>query len=135
MFFSPFFSGEHREMSAGSGVDGDETKSKIENPSINEQSFKARALESKTTQVTSYVYQLIIRVASTVKDLKQKYPDRPIILAGWGAAAAVNCQVASMEPILASSSSSSHSFITACVCLGFPFLPWRVAAASRMIPY
>ena len=108
-------------MSAGSGVDGDETKSKIENPSINEQSFKARALESKTTQVTSYVYQLIIRVASTVKDLKQKYPDRPIILAGWGAAAAVNCQVASMEPILASSSSSSHSFITACVCLGFPF--------------
>ena len=103
------------------GHDAEETKTGIDNiTALNEISIRSRATDVKTTPVTTYVYQLIMKIANTVKDLKQKNPNRPIILVGWGAAAAVNCQVASMEPIL-NNCSPGHSFISACICFGFPF--------------
>lgn len=102
------------------GID-EEGKTGTDNITLNELSVRSRALEVKTTSITSYVYQLIMNIANTIKELKQKYPDRPIILAGWGAAAAINCQVASMEAILTTNSSSGNSFINACICFGFPF--------------
>ena len=62
-----------------------------------------------------------MKIANSVKDIKQKNPNRPIILVGWGAAAAVNCQVASMEPILSHHNPNKNAFISACICFGFPF--------------
>ena len=109
-------------VSSSLGQDGEENKTGTDNIStINEPSAKSRAVDIKTTSVTAYVYQLIMKIANTVKDIKQKNPNRPIILVGWGAAAAVNCQVASMEPILSHHHSNKNAFISACVCFGFPF--------------
>ena len=105
-----------------SGQDGEENKVGTDNIStINEPSARSRAVEIKTTSVTTYVYQLIMKIANTVKDIKQKNPNRPIILVGWGAAAAINTQVASMEPILSHHNQNKNAFISACVCFGFPF--------------
>ena len=104
------------------GQDGDENKTVGDNmTAINEPSARSRAVDIKTTSVTTYVYQLIMKIANTVKEIKQKNPNRPIILVGWGAAAAINCQVASMEPILNHHSQNKNAFISACICMGFPF--------------
>ena len=108
-------------MPNASGVDGEDSKIASDMTAINEPSARSRAVDMKTTSVTTYVYQLIMNIANTVKELKQKNPARPIILVGWGAAAAINCQVASMEPILSHHNQNKNTFISACICFGFPF--------------
>ena len=44
-------------------------------------------------RLSAYLHKLVKSVVSRVHDLKAAHPSRPIILAGWGAAAAINCQV------------------------------------------
>ena len=40
--------------------------------------------------------------ASKIRDIKRGHGDRPIILVGWGVAAAINCTIAAMEQALSS---------------------------------
>lgn len=84
---------------------------------------------------------MILSIYTKVKELRQANPgkfliqlikggfvllflqnkDRPVILVGWGAAAAINCHVASMDSNApAGLNGGSNSGVTACICLGFP---------------
>ena len=80
--------------------------------------------------------------AGKIRDLKRSHPDRPLILVGWGVAAAINCTIAAMDQALSASSSvleamappqvggsggnpnmqsnNGNGGIKACICLGFP---------------
>ena len=48
-------------------------------------------------KLTTYLHKLVKALLTKVKELKTAHPSRPIILAGWGAAAAINCQAAQMD--------------------------------------
>ena len=48
-------------------------------------------------KLTTYLHQLIKSILTRINDLRSAHPSRPIILAGWGAAAAINCQLALMD--------------------------------------
>ena len=60
------------------------------------------------TNISTYLHKLVSAVLTRIRDAKRNNSERPIILAGWGVGAAINCQVAAMETV------------TACICLGFP---------------
>jgi hypothetical protein len=85
------------------------------------------------TKIGPYLHKMIMTTAGKIRDIKRGHPDRPIILVGWGVAAAINCTIAAMEQVLsnqgsdmispapaAPSSNSGVGGIKACVCLGFP---------------
>ena len=85
---------------------------------------------------------MIMSTAGKIRDLKRSHPDRPLILVGWGVAAAINCTIAAMDQALSASSSvleamappqvggsggnpnmqsnNGNGGIKACICLGFP---------------
>ena len=82
---------------------------------------------------------MIMSTAGKIRDLKRSHPDRPLILVGWGVAAAINCTIAAMDQALSSSvmeamgppspqvgnpanmqTNNGNGGIKACICLGFP---------------
>ena len=48
-------------------------------------------------KLTTYLHKLVKSVLARISELKTAKPSRPVILAGWGAAAAINCQVSLMD--------------------------------------
>merc|ERR1719361_2433619 len=104
------------------------------------QSFSEETYNSKkSNMLTQYTNKIVTKIISTVKFQRQKFPNRPIILAGWGASAAINCHAASMAHQLTNTSEyfqhPNTAIISANVCLGFPFTALMVAEANLMIPY
>ena len=94
-------------------------------------------LHRSETKIGPYLHRMIMTTASKIRDIKRGHPDRPIILIGWGIAAAINCTIAAMDQALTSTSSpafeslrdslppssgvqSQSGGIKACICLGFP---------------
>ena len=51
------------------------------------------SLHTEGTKTSAYLRHMISSIASRVRDIKRNHPDRPVILIGWGIAAAINCQV------------------------------------------
>jgi regulatory NSL complex subunit 3 len=64
--------------------------------------------EGGATPVSPFLHQMVSAILGRIREVKKTFPDRPVVLIGWGVGAAVNCQVAAMETIAAN------------VCLGFP---------------
>ena len=62
--------------------------------------------EPDDMRIGAFLHQMVTDTIAKVREVKKA--DKSVILVGWGVAAAVNCQVAAMEPV------------SACVCLGFP---------------
>ena len=54
------------------------------------------------TKIGPYLYKTIMTAAAKIRDIRRGHSDRPIILIGWGVAAAINCAIASMEHSLSS---------------------------------
>lgn len=98
------------------------------------------------TKIGPYLHRMIMTTASKIRDIKRGHPDRPIILIGWGVAAAINCTIAAMDQALSNSTPGLEGLrdvlptnpptpgmgnaaannpnnsggIKGCVCLGFP---------------
>jgi len=62
--------------------------------------------EEPDMRIGAFLHQMVTDTIAKVREVKKA--DKSVILVGWGVAAAVNCQVAAMEPV------------SACICLGFP---------------
>ena len=90
---------------------------------------------STQTGIGPYLHKMIMSTAGKIRDLKRSHPDRPIILVGWGVAAAINCTIAAMDQALSASTlealappvpgnpntgNNGNGGIKACICLGFP---------------
>ena len=52
------------------------------------------------TRIGPYLHKMIMNTASKIRDIKRGHPERPIILIGWGVAAAINCTIAAMDQAL-----------------------------------
>ena len=49
-----------------------------------------------------FLFRYVLNIIQRVRDLKRTGGgDRPVVLVGWGVGAAINCQVAVMEPVAA----------------------------------
>lgn len=59
------------------------------------------------TLIGPFLHKMVTDIIAKIREVKRAN-DRPVILVGWGVGAAINCQVAAMEPV------------AGCVCLGFP---------------
>lgn len=49
------------------------------------------------TKIGPYLHKMITTTAAKIRDIRRGHPERPIILVGWGVAAAINCTIAAME--------------------------------------
>eukprot|EP00095_Tigriopus_kingsejongensis_P001974 maker-scaffold886_size84816-snap-gene-0.32 protein:Tk01974 transcript:maker-scaffold886_size84816-snap-gene-0.32-mRNA-1 annotation:"hypothetical protein L798_06361" len=65
--------------------------------------------DENKTEMSRFIQRVVSVTINRIRDIKRNgNQDRPIFLMGWGVAAAINCQIASMESV------------SGCVCLGFP---------------
>eukprot|EP00094_Tigriopus_californicus_P000039 TCALIF_00039-PA protein Name:"Similar to Kansl3 KAT8 regulatory NSL complex subunit 3 (Mus musculus)" AED:0.34 eAED:0.40 QI:0/0/0/0.5/1/1/8/0/1090 len=70
---------------------------------------EADSAEVQKTEISRFIQRVVSVTITRIRDIKRSgHQDRPIFLFGWGVAAAINCQIASMETV------------SGCVCLGFP---------------
>lgn len=92
---------------------------------------------------SDYLKIMMLEIAMKIREVKKRQPDRPIVLVGWGIAAAINCQLAGMvdlaqhhqpgfgpdarTPTTAATAVLSPSptvigqgAVSSCVCFGFP---------------
>ena len=108
-------------------------------PDQSELSWDSLLCHSTQTGIGPYLHKMIMSTAGKIRDLKRSHPDRPLILVGWGVAAAINCTIAAMDQALSSSvmeamgppspqvgnpanmqTNNGNGGIKACICLGFP---------------
>lgn len=65
--------------------------------------------EIQKTEISRFIQRVVSVTITRIRDIKRSgHQDRPIFLFGWGVAAAINCQIASMESV------------SGCICMGFP---------------
>ena len=72
--------------------------------------FDATICHPTETRIGPYLHKMIMSTAGKIRDLKRGHPDRPIILVGWGVAAAINCTIAAMDQALSATAAAMEGF-------------------------
>ena len=95
-------------------------------PAEEEENSEQNDVVPKEMKMSTYLYKLIKSLLLKIQELKAAHPSRPLILAGWGVAAAINCQVASMDldpqgNLVYNGPAVHNPNLAACINLGFPY--------------